>query len=563
MVGIGNTRSLLSSVNNSNASNNTAAAAARLASGRRLTRASDDIAALAAGTSLNSQISALRASQGNLLQASSLLQVANGGLNQQLDILQRQRALSTQASSGQLNDAARAALNQEFQGLNTELARLANSTNFNGIGLLNGSTGGATSLVSSNAQAATFQPGAATGSNGGTAANSSVAIQAFNRVTGAAASGLANAGNLDVTDSNGTLLSNSAFNNVDPTLAGGISNFALTNVNFGTSATITATIGGIEYRGTYTNGATSAVLSNGNTNVRIATGTTAGAATALNISDAAAVASSTAGLNNVFSNTQIQRTQVVGGVDFTGTALSGVTGTAASGGIVTARLNSNVANISNFRYAGNTGAPDSSVLTVEVNGQTFTATGVRDNLSSANGTIVFQSADNQVLRLDLNGLAAPLGNIRTDSTQQANLVNALNTGFARAGGSLSFPTEAGGNPITAALGNTNPTALFNGQTPNLSTQAGAANAALAIDAAIRNLSSAQANVGSLQSRINSASNAIGSALINQQSAASALLDTDIAAESTNFAQGLLQQQASISVRAQTNRLSQGLLRLVQ
>lgn len=563
MVGIGNTRSLLSSVNNSNASNNTAAAAARLASGRRLTRASDDIAALAAGTSLNSQISALRASQGNLLQASSLLQVANGGLNQQLDILQRQRALSTQASSGQLNDAARAALNQELQSLNTELARIANSTNFNGIGLLNGSTGSATSLVSSNAQAATFQPGVATGSNGATAANSSVAIQAFNRVTGAAASGPATAGNVDVTDSTGTLLSNSAFNNVDPTLAGGISNFTLTNVNFGTSATITATIGGIEYSGTYTNGATSAVLSNGNTNVRIATGTSAGAATALNISDAAAVASSAAGLNNVFSNTQIQRTQVVGGVDFTGTALSGVTGTAASGGIVTARLNSNVANISNFRYAGNTGAPDSSVLTVEVNGQTFTATGVRDNLSSANGTIVFQSADNQVLRLDLNGLSSPLGNIRTDSTQQANLVNALNTGFARAGGSLSFPTEAGANPITAALGNTNPTALFNGQTPNLSTQAGAANAALAIDAAIRNLSSAQANVGSLQSRVNSASNAIGSALINQQSAASALLDTDIAAESTNFAQGLLQQQASISVRAQTNRLSQGLLRLVQ
>lgn len=563
MVGINNTRSLLSSVNNSNASNNTAAAAARLASGRRLTRASDDIAALAAGTALNSQVSGLRAAQSNLVQASSLLQVASGGLNQQLDILQRQRALSTQASSGQLNDAARAALNQEFQGLSAELSRLSSSTNFNGIGLLNGSTGGATSLVSSNAQAATFQPGVATGSNGATAANSNVAIQAFNRVTGAAASGLANAGNLNVTDSTGTLLANSAFNGVDPSLAGSITNFTLTNVNYGTSATITATIGGIEYSGTYTNGATSAVLSNGNTNVRIATGTSAGAATALNINDAAAVASSAAGLNNVFSNTQIQRTQVVGGVDFTGTALSGVTGTAASGGIVTARLNSNVANISNFRYAGNTGAADSSVLTVEVNGQTFTATGVRDTLSSANGTIVFQSADNQVLKLDLNGLAAPLGNIRTDSTQQAALVSALNTGFARAGGNISFPTEASGNPITAALGNTSPTALFNGQSPNLSTQAGAANAALAIDAAIRNISSAQANVGSLQSRVNAASNALGSALINQQSAASALLDTDIAAESTNFAQGLLQQQASISVRAQTNKLSQGLLRLVQ
>lgn len=564
MVAISNTALFASANNISTNTSNTAAAAARLASGRRLVAAADDIAALATGTSLNTQVNTLRAALGNVTQASSLLQVAGGGLAQQLDILDRQKALSLQASSGQLNDTARAALNQEFQSLSAELTRIAGSTNFNGVALLNGGTNTATTLSSTDALSAAFQPTVATGSNASSAANSSVAIQAFNSVTGAAASGGATAGNLDVVDSAGNVLSNGAFNTVDSSLSGGLSNFTLSNVNFGSSATITATVGGVEFSGTYTNGSTSAVLSNGTTNIRIATGTNNGAAAALNISDAGAVANAEAGLNNVFSNTQIQRVQVVGGVDFSGTALAGATGTAAAGGVATARLNSANASISNFQYVGNNGSANSNTLSVEINGQTFTATGVRDSLTSANGSIVFQSADNQIFKLDLTGLTTATGNIRTDSAAQNGVINALNSGFANAGGPLNFAAgSTGSDPIAVSLTSTTANSLFNGQSLSISSQSAASTTASAIDAAINRLSAAQASVGAQQSRLDSSSAALTSAISSQQAAASNLLDTDFARESSNFSALRVQQEASIAVQAQTKKLSQTLLRLVQ
>ncbi len=121
-------------------SNTLAANLARLSSGNRINRASEDVASLAVGTALSSEVVTLRSALGNASQGTSLLQVADGGLAQQVDILQRQKALATQASSGQLDDASRSALNQEFQALSAELNRIAGTTNFNGVNLLDGSS---------------------------------------------------------------------------------------------------------------------------------------------------------------------------------------------------------------------------------------------------------------------------------------------------------------------------------------------------------------------------------------------------------------------------------------
>lgn len=554
------TAALFSNNTVSNNASNLALAQAALSSGHAITQASQDVADLAVGTSLNTQVTTLRSALSNASQASSLLQVANGGLNQQLNILEQQKAIAVQASSGTLDDTTRSALDQQFQGLTDELNQIAGSTNFNGVSLLNGATTTSSTLVDSNAQAAAYQPQAATSSNGSTAANSSVAIQAFNSQTGATASGGTNGGDLQVTDASGNVLSNSAYNSVDSTLGGHISNFTLTNVNYGSSATITATVGGVQYSGTYAAGATSAILSNGNTNILITTGTTAGAATPLDISDSAAVASSQAGLNNVFANTDVQRVQTVDNVDFSGTSLAGATGGTSS--IATARLDTDKAVISNFQYVGNNGTANSSTLSVQVNGQTFTATGVSDSVGGANSSITFQSADNQTLTLNLSGAAAT-GNIRTDSTAQTNLVNALNSGFAKAGGGQSFTLgTSGSDSLSVALGNTTSNSLFNGQSLSVGTQSQAAAAADAIDQAINALSSAQANVGSLQSQVDSSSDQISSALQSQQSAASGLLDTDVAAESTTDAAANILLQASIAAHAQGNHLHSNLLTLL-
>jgi flagellin len=101
-------------------------------------RASDDVAAMSAGTSLRTNVTTLRRALINASQGTSLLQVADGALSQVTDILQRQKAIAVQASGGTLTSSERSFLNQEFQNLTQEIDRISGSTNFNGVKLING-----------------------------------------------------------------------------------------------------------------------------------------------------------------------------------------------------------------------------------------------------------------------------------------------------------------------------------------------------------------------------------------------------------------------------------------
>ena len=112
---------------------------ARLSSGNRIVRASDDVAAMSAGTSLRTNVTTLRMALVNTAQGSSLLQVADGALSQVTDILQRQKSIAVQAGAGSLTSQERSFLNQEFQNLTQEIDRIVDQTNFNGVSLLNGS----------------------------------------------------------------------------------------------------------------------------------------------------------------------------------------------------------------------------------------------------------------------------------------------------------------------------------------------------------------------------------------------------------------------------------------
>jgi len=84
---------------------------------------------------------------GTTNQASSLLQIADGGLSNITDILSRQKALAVSANSGSLSDTERAFLQQEFSALTSEIDRIVGSTEFNGIKLLDGSVSGDAGLT--------------------------------------------------------------------------------------------------------------------------------------------------------------------------------------------------------------------------------------------------------------------------------------------------------------------------------------------------------------------------------------------------------------------------------
>ena len=122
------------------ASNAASSSLSKLSSGSRVPQAKDDAAALAVGSKLKAEATGLTQAGNNAAQAISLLQIADGALATIGDMLQRMKALATQASSGQLGSSERTLLNQEYSNLNNEIARIASTANFNGTTLLAGST---------------------------------------------------------------------------------------------------------------------------------------------------------------------------------------------------------------------------------------------------------------------------------------------------------------------------------------------------------------------------------------------------------------------------------------
>ncbi|MCP5040186.1 MAG: flagellin FliC [bacterium] len=112
----------------------------RLSSGLRITRAADDAAGLAISENFRAEVRSLAQAQRNSNDAISLLQIAEGALNETSGILVRMRELAVQAANGTLGSAERATINTEFRDLANEIDRIANVTQFNGRNVLNGNS---------------------------------------------------------------------------------------------------------------------------------------------------------------------------------------------------------------------------------------------------------------------------------------------------------------------------------------------------------------------------------------------------------------------------------------
>ncbi len=113
----------------------------RLSSGMRINRAADDAAGLAISENLRAMIRGYRQADRNANDGISLVQVAEGSLNEVSNMLVRLRELAVQASSDTVGDTERKFVDVEYQQLKSEVQRITESTNFNGYDLLNG-TGG-------------------------------------------------------------------------------------------------------------------------------------------------------------------------------------------------------------------------------------------------------------------------------------------------------------------------------------------------------------------------------------------------------------------------------------
>ena len=126
----------------------------KLSSGKRINTAADDAAGLAISEKMNGQINGLNQASSNAQGAITMIQTAEGALNETTSIVQRLRQLAVQARNGTETNADRAQTSKEVTQLLAEIGRIATTTQFNGKNLLNGSA---------STNALVFQIGANTG----------------------------------------------------------------------------------------------------------------------------------------------------------------------------------------------------------------------------------------------------------------------------------------------------------------------------------------------------------------------------------------------------------------
>jgi len=514
---------------------NTSKSLEKLSSGLRVNRAGDDAAGLAISEKMRSQIRGLDQASRNASDGISLIQTAEGALNETHSILQRMRELAVQSATDTNTANDRSEIQKEIDQLAIEVTRIANDTEFNTQKLLNGA------VTTTGMGESVFHIGANAGQN------VSVSIGAMDakalgvsRDIVASAAGTASAGNI-----------------VSSTFSGefgaGIVNGAVLSFNY-TAAVIPVSAVAAEWD----SGNVTGVADDGS-GTFIFNGVTitvnAGGAVAANVTGANAVS---IGIENG------------GGANGTAAAII-----AAANAFKADELTASDA-LDDFTFGGN-----GAGITI----QDTLANGNTNNALAISGTIGVVTTANTVP--GVTGVAAQSATVAiTSSAGHTQTVNVLGTATNLnvttgnfKGMSLSLATDAAtdlNGAATITLATTSELAaearFVNGAlVDNAVTAAGldvssrtTANAAItSIDNAISTVSSERAKLGSLQNRLEHTINNLGTTSENLAASESRIRDVDMAKEMMEFTKNNILSQASQAMLAQANMQPQSVLQLLQ
>lgn len=565
-----------------------------LSSGQRIIQASDDVAGLSIGTILRTQVSTLKQALSNTLQGNSLLSIADAGLAEIGDILQRQMAIAVQSKSGTLSSAERGFLDQEFQALADEIDRLSTSTKFNSINLLDGSIYGANNAVSDTRTNVDYN------GDGNTVADDfddlfgedRVATRTANVVFGDAlitgvrvigGGGAANAGVAgdtvrasSVTGNTAAAASDGIINNTS--FIGTLSGFEATYTAANTM-TVSIEVGGIEYTSTAitTTSATTITF----TGIDIETGAAAGGSFDFVYAGTAATTIQTqadadvlaARINTAFSTVDFYQVRNFN-ADSTGFDANSVgvrrndsatTVVTMTGAIAQLRSEdfSNVV-VEDVRVEAPQGGGTAVTIEIDINGETYRNTAVTTTLATTAATALTSTTNNQHI-LYLSGIQIlAAGAITTDENAQV-FETALKDAFGLDEGNSKLSFQVGSTSsevIKIGVAAADTDNLYDGKDLNVTTSDNADIAISQLNIAINTVTALRADVGASQSRFNATASTLESAIATQDAARSQFLDADIAATSTEFANAQVLMQASISVLAQANLLPQNILKLL-
>ena len=396
-----NVNSLAAQTNLSRSQASLSTSISRLSSGLRINSSADDAAGYAIAQNFTAQINGTNQAIRNANDGISLAQTAGGALNQVTSDLQRMRQLAVQSANATNSASDRAALQQEVSQLTGDIGSIGNTTQFNGLNILDGSYTGQS-----------FQVGANVGNTIGVSIADSRA-QSLGSVTAESGAGVATAGagSSALTGGfkiNGTTIDTSAAANLNDVVAAVNKASATTGVTASRALTNVNTVA-------YTADATNANTLNINgVNVNLAAGTTgAGAADAIN-----AVASQT-GVSATFASGKLTLTSAnAGDVKITDDATNGVLG-AVNGG--TSMAKGTVSLSAGITLSAKLGA---SIATTE--GSSTTGKDLQ-LLSSSNAAV--KSNTYQVSTLDVSTVANAQKAIQTiDAALQQVAANAAQLG---------------------------------------------------------------------------------------------------------------------------------------
>jgi len=545
----------------------------RLSSGIRINSAKDDAAGLAISTRMTANIRGLNAAIRNANDGISLTQTAEGSLASIGDNLQRIRELAVQSANTGNNDSDRGALNTEARQLISEIDRIANNSQFNGIKLLDGSF-----------QNQSLQVGA------GNDANDRIAISIGSAKVSALGIG-----------------SNSSYSKVlnagtnVPTTALALGDLSINNSQIGASAS-----DGISYRNADGSALAKAAAIN--------------AASGLTSVTATVGQTTVAGVAPTSSSSEIAAGEVfINGVDIG--KIGAAVGAVDRGTQVSAAINAKSS------QTGVTAVSDTStgvVTLTAVDGRNITVSatangGARSGLSSTyTSTLVTSAATTAIAAgsLVINGVnIGAVTNLATATAQAESMAAAINalttsTGVSAAAadgiltlnissgeargieisgaGAAQFGMTARNSTTTAAIqlstqgdkgivlggasgmtstGQTqtgySPSVLMSTGGVDLSTANGSQAALTVLDKAINTITDSRASMGAYQNRLTASVANLETTSMNLQASRSRILDTDYAKETTNLAKSQIIQQAATAMLAQANQSAQSVLSLLK
>lgn len=557
----------------------------RLSSGLRINSAKDDAAGLAISERFTTQIRGLNQAQRNANDGISLAQTAEGDLAAITNNLQRIRELAVQSANATNSSSDRAALQLETAELIAEIDRVASTSAFNGVKLLDGSFA-----------SQQFQVGANVGETVSISSISSSRTLSLGQTTGATATvGTAvqagfTAGDLTV-NGNAITATADAKAIADAITASDV-NLTATATNVQAGATFVDVVGTVAVAATATENTVTAIA-----------GTSGGAeAFILTIDGVEAVNAALANTETVATASVV--TEINADFDAFITASAGAysitSGTLAGGDLVLAKA-------------------DGSAITFDTSTSTLTsvAASVTETETTAGVPAVAAVAPDYTLSLD--GTALDLTTAGSDGTITGTEIAAAitasgvtgYTGVSGTSGTLSFTktdgsnavfveggTETAGEGLAGATGDTlrgivasvvssDGDLTIAGTAPanagltaeviaasgalvgttiaatDISTVAGANAAILSVDSALTTVNTSRASLGAIQNRFDSVVSSIQTTSENLTASRSRIRDADFAEETAALTRAQILQQAGVSILSQANSLPQNVLALLQ